>query len=271
MATVGDRPGGAGAADAGDGAGRIPTNLRLLLILEALTQAGRPMTATELGRGVGLAKQTANRLCRTLEEEGWLMREDAHGRYVSAPRARRLGAGLSLVGRDRAAARRVVMSDLARTTGETVNYVVPGEAGMRYLDRVETDWAFRVQLPVGTEVPFHCTASGKCYLASLPPARRRALVGALELEAHTDRTITEPAALLAELEDVARRGHATDDGEFMEGMIAIAVPVLDAQGRFAAALAAHGPAQRLDLAAAEARRPAMADGAARLGAALFGD
>ena len=41
-----------------------------------------------------------------------------------------------------------------------------------FADRVETDWPFRVLLPVGTHVPFHCTASGKTYLASLPAANR---------------------------------------------------------------------------------------------------
>ena len=258
-------------ADGGDaeGSGRIPTNLRLLLLLEALVAAGRPMSATDLGRAVGLAKQTASRLCQTLEAEGWLARDDADGRYLPAPRARRMGAGLTAAGRDRAAARRAVLSDVARRTRETVNYVVPGDAGMRYLDRVETDWPFRVQLPVGTEVPLHCTASGKCWLASLPPARRRALVGALKLDARTDRTLTTPEALLEELDRVAAEGHALDVGEFFDDMVAIAVPVLDAEGRFSAALATHGPASRIDADAARALRGVMVDGAARLSAALF--
>ena len=69
-------------------------------------------------------------------------------------------------------ARRQILEELAARVGETVNFVVPAESGMSYLYRVETDWALRVQLPIGTHVPFHCTASGKTFMASLPEARR---------------------------------------------------------------------------------------------------
>ena len=40
---------------------------------------------------------------------------------------------------------------------------------------------------------------------------------------------------------------AIDDEEFMDGMRAIAVPVNDNNGRFVAALAFHGPSQRLSI------------------------
>ena len=254
-------------ADGPEGAdARIPTNLRLLLLLEEMGRAGEPRTPTELGRAVGLAKQTAHRLCRTLEAEGFVQRGDADGRLVPAPRARAMAEALGLAARDRRAARRAVLSEVARATGETVNLVVPGEGGMRYLDRVETDWPFRVQLPVGTEVPFHCTASGKCFLASLSPRVREATVGALDLHAHTDRTTTGAEALLRELAEVARDGHAVDEGEFLVGMNALAVPILDAEGRFMAALASHGPEPRFDRAGALATKGALVAGAARLAA-----
>ena len=51
-------------------------------------------------------------------------------------------------------ARHQILQDVAATVGETVNFVVPEDAGMSYFDRVETDWPFRVQLPVGTHVLF---------------------------------------------------------------------------------------------------------------------
>ncbi len=42
----------------------------------------------------------------------------------------------------------------------TCNIATPDRDGMVYIDRVETKWPLRIQLPIGTTVPFHCTASG---------------------------------------------------------------------------------------------------------------
>lgn len=249
---------------------RIPTNLRTLMILEVLGQREEAMTPTEINAQIGLPKQTVHRLCATLEAEGFLAREADGKRFRASRRSRALGAGLVHASWSNIA-RHQVLRGVADEVKETVNFVVPEEGGMRYLDRVETDWSFRIQLPVGTHVPFHCTASGKAYMASLSPRARRGLVGALSLEARTTATITDPDALLAELKQISKRGYAADNEEFMEGMIAVAVPVLDHAGRYVASLAVHGPAMRMSLEDALGRLPVLQTGAARLSRALFGD
>ncbi len=225
---------------------RIATNLRTLLILEVIGRAGEPMTPTEINRSIGLPKQTIHRLCATLVEEGFLAYETSGKRLRAARRGRLLGAGLVHSSRDHILRRQILM-DLAMKTGETINYVVPEDGGMSYLDRVETGWAFRVQLPIGSCVPFHCTASGKTFLASLDARKRKAFSHGLSLEQKTQRTITDPDALLRELATVSKDGFAIDNEEFMEGMVAIAVPVKDEAGRFLAAIACHGPNVRLSL------------------------
>lgn len=246
---------------------RIPTNLRTLLILEVLGKNDHAMTATEINAHLGLPKQTVHRLCATLEAEGFLTRQGTSMRYQAARRLRDLGAGLLFHSRTHIA-RRQILQDVARQVGETVNFAVPEDNGMSYVDRVETDWAFRIQLPIGSHVPFHCTASGKCFLASLPAHEREALVDALTLEAWTPTTHTTPESLRADLARIAARGYALDEEEFMEGMVAIAVPVLDAHNRFIAALAYHGPKQRVSLEQATDRRDVLTSAAQRLGRAL---
>lgn len=253
-------------AETEDG-GRIPTVLRLLRVIEVLAEEGRPLTATEINAHLGLPKQSVHRLCGTLAAEGFLSHDGEGGGLRPGRRLRALAAGV-LHASAFHVARRQILAGLARQVGETVNYVVPGETGMVYRDRIETDWALRIQLPVGSAVPFHCTASGKTFLASLPPPRRRALVRGLSLERHTPGTLTSPAALEAELERIAEQGHAVDAEEFMEGMVALAMPVRDAEGRFVAAVAFHGPVPRLTVESALTLRPVLAETALRLGEAL---
>lgn len=247
---------------------RIPTNLRTLLILETLGRSDRAMTATEINEHLGLPKQTVHRLCATLEENGFLTRQGKSRRFQPSRRLRELGAGLLNNSRLHIA-RHQILLDVAAQVGETVNFVVPEEQGMSYIDRVETDWAFRIQLPIGTHVPFHCTASGKCFMASLGPKARRSFVASLTLDKLTGQTHADMAALLDDLARIADRGFALDDQEFMDGMVAIAVPVLDELGRFIAALAFHGPTQRLSIDSAIQKKDILLDASSRLSDVLF--
>ena len=78
-------------------ANRIPTNLRMLLIFEALATSGRGMTPSELGEEIDLPKPTLHRLCTTLEAEGFLLRDQRNGRLRPARRTRVMAMGLSLI------------------------------------------------------------------------------------------------------------------------------------------------------------------------------
>ena len=84
------------------------------------------------------------------------------------------------------------MNALSSKIGETINLVVPDRLNMIYLDRVETNWPLRIQLPIGTQVPFHCTASGKLYLSTLPSYRLMPIINAGGFKKMAKRTITAP-------------------------------------------------------------------------------
>ncbi len=249
---------------------KIPTSLRTLRILEVIAASETALTPTEINARLGLPKQTAHRLCARLVAEGYIAYVPGGKRLRPARRLRTLAAGLMSASQVHIA-RHQILEDVARQVGETVNFVVPEELGMSYLDRVETGWAFRVQLPVGTSVPFHCTASGKTWLASLPRERRAKVVSALRLEKLSANTITSAPRLLEELEQIAAQGHGIDNEEFVDGMVAIAVPVVDSEGRFLAALAFHGPCMRLDLDKLLEGKPVLLEAARRLSAIMMMD
>lgn len=224
----------------------IPTNLRLLMVLEEMAKVGVPVTPTDINQQLGLPKPTIHRLFSTLEEEGFIQREIDGRSYTPGRRVRELSMGLLSSLRVRTA-RVAVLDALATDIGETCNISVPERDSMVYIDRVETKWPLRIQLPIGTQVPFYCTASGKMYLASLNPAHLGSYVQAAKLSPRTPKTICEPDVLLAEIDKTRERGVSQDDEEFMEGMIALAVPILDIHGRLLSTLSFHAPTQRLSL------------------------
>jgi len=178
-------------------------------------------------------------------EEGFLLYDVSGKRLLPSANLRTIANGL-LASDWHTSAMHQILEKLSHKVKETVNFVIPEHEGMIYRDRVQTNWAFQIHLPVGTHVPFYCTASGKTYLASLTPKNRRRMVESLYLKQLTKTTVCNVETLLRELTQIQKQGFAIDNEEFYDGMIAIAVPVLDPKGRYHGAAAMHGPTLRLD-------------------------
>jgi DNA-binding IclR family transcriptional regulator len=245
------------------GQATIPTTLRTLVILEEIARAGVPVTPTAVNETLGLPKPTIHRLFATLEAEGFIARDIDGRSYTPGRRLRRMSVSVLSSLRVRTA-RLAVLGRLAEEIGETCNIAVPDREGMVYLDRVETKWPLRIQLPVGTEVPFYCTASGKMYLSTLNGAHLERYLSAARFEPHTPATLTDVGRLRAEIAATRARGFAEDAEEFMEGMVAIAVPVRDDRGRMLSSLSFHAPTMRLGLEEARRHAPRLHETAGEL-------
>lgn len=224
----------------------IPTNLRLLSVIEVVASAGVPVTPTDVNAELKLPKPTIHRLFATLEAEGFLQREIDGRTYTVGQRCRKMSLNILSSLRVRTA-RLAVLSRLGEAIGETCNIAVPDREAMVYLDRVETKWPLRIQLPVGTQVPFYCTASGKMYLSTLQDSHLKRYLGATRFHPRTGQTLTDPARIKEEVLATRARGYAQDNEEFMDGMIALAVPIQDDLGRLVSTLSFHAPTQRLTL------------------------
>ncbi|WP_120632067.1 IclR family transcriptional regulator [Ruegeria sp. EL01] len=246
---------------------QIPTNLRLLLILEEVARRGVAVKPSDLIEALGLAKPTIHRLLQTAEAEGFLQR-DLDGRsYGPGPRLRQLSVN-TVSSEHLRTARLAILRGVADEIGETCNLAIPDREGMIYLDRVETKWPLRIQLPVGTQVPFHCTASGKMYLSTLRQNTLEGYLSARKLHPNTDQTLTDPVVLREELKRITQRGYSTDDEEFMPGMAAVAVPVFDENNRLVATLSVHAPTQRHNLGSLVQCLNSLQDGAEKLSGLL---
>ena len=246
---------------------KTPPNIRLLRIVEILSKHGKPISPTELNAELGLPKQSIHRLCNTLIEAGFL--EKSERKLRPSARLLSIASGLGRLGVEHMGCHQI-LQNVSTEFGETVNLVRPEKAGMMYIDRVETNWPFRVLLPIGTHVPFHCTASGKTYLASLPKAKRAAIIASLDLVKLTENTIISVEGLDEEVVQIRHQKFALDRGEFYEGMVAVAVPILDKEARYFGALAVHGPSNRFDINDAVTRLDVLVSGVQKIHDVMFG-
>jgi DNA-binding IclR family transcriptional regulator len=219
---------------------------RSLRLLAQLASGGQVLGVNELAQRLALPKATAHRLCVQLVAGGWLARETDEKRFAIGPALRRLALDTLNHGEQRGL-RHAVLDALVQEVGETCTFTTLDGAEVVYLDRVEARWPLRLTLDVGAHVPLHCSASGKLFLAHMAPARRDARLEQLALSAKTPNTHTNRQALREECEAIRARGYSTDDEEYIVGLMAVAVPVLDDSGQVRAALAVHAPSARMPL------------------------
>ena len=195
------------ARESVDAAG--PSNAeRSFAILEFVASRGSPSTASEIGEALGLPKASVYRLIEALEKAALISTHGISRGFVPGPRLVNLSLGVLLAFAGQKP--RLVLEALVREVGETCNIGALVNNEIVYIDRVEAEhWPLRL-LKAGARVPLHCSAMGKLFLAFLDQERRRGLLERLPLTRHTDRTITEKAALEAELAEIRKEGVALD-------------------------------------------------------------
>jgi DNA-binding IclR family transcriptional regulator len=219
--------------------------LRVLEIIETVASSGHPMTAAELSKQLDIPKATGHRLIQTLEKEGFLQ-TNMRGFVVPGARLHQVALGIIYASRHKAQ-RRAILEGLSGQIRETIGLAIPDGTEMLYFDRVQTNWPLQINLPVGSHTPTWCTASGKLYLSNLPASQRKLMLEKLPMQQFARNTLTDPAELLDELKHVAEQQLAVDNEEFIDGMVAVAVPVKDTQGRLVACLFTHAPVIRSSL------------------------
>lgn len=240
---------------------------RALQIVSALAESGVGLSLADLGLRLGLPKATLHRQCTALLSLGFIARDVDPMRYVVGPALRRLAFNTLNHGHVRALRHRV-LERLVADVNETCNFTTLDGGEVLYLDRVEARWPLRLTLDVGARVPLHCTASGKLFLAFLPRPQAESLLEGNPLPRLSRNTIVDRARLWRECEAIRAQGYAVDREEFIDGLVAVAVPVRDADGAVRAALAMHAPTARLSLEQALARVPRLQKAAEAMRALL---
>jgi DNA-binding IclR family transcriptional regulator len=208
--------------------------------LDLLGLIARGITTLDpLATELGVHKTTVLRLLQTMEQRGFVGR-DSHHRYRIGPAVLAL-ASAALDALDVSGAAGPELRALAAETGQTVHLATYDDGIATYVDKVESRQPLRMYSRIGLPAALHATAVGKVLLGGLDAAERRAVVSGLDFERFTDRTITTPEALLAEVERSVRRGWAQDHEEHETFMNCVGAPVHGPDGRVVAAISISVP------------------------------
>jgi IclR family pca regulon transcriptional regulator len=206
---------------------------RGLEIIQTFGAAAPRQTVSEVAAKTGLTRATTRRFLITLVELGYMISD---GRtFALAPRVLGLGysflSGLgfpdvALPHLERLVAEVDESSEASILDGQDIVYVV----------RVPGTKLMTIAISVGSRMPAHATSMGRVLLAGLPDSELEDYLRVATLKPLLPKTVTEPAALRAEVLRARADGFAIIDQELEEGLLAVAVAIHDRAGRAVAAV-----------------------------------
>lgn len=196
-------------------------------ILRYLSQTGAPETVTNTANALGINTSTCFNIMRTLAAEGVVSFNERSKSYsiglgiVQLAQSALTEGGKIEIVRPlllRIAEDHSVTMTLWRISGSDRNVLISG---------AQNTSTFQVQMQVGQRVPMYIGAFGRVLAYHHKLGQR-------ELMAHFSalRWGNPPsfAEYWADVEKVATRGWAVDDGNFARGVTSVAVPVIDGSG-----------------------------------------
>ena len=231
------------AASEGQRAG-VQSLGRAFGIMEEIARHRDGIGLAELSKRVGLHNSTTFHLVKTMVSLGYVRQLKDSKRYrIGRPLFALAASALDEIEMVNVAT--PVLEELSRQTGESAHFAVRMGDAVVVIARTSGPGAFQLTDRVGVVRPAHCTALGKIILASLRADQLQRFLERVDMKPSTEKSITDTAALLREIDEIRRTGIAFDDGEFNPEVRCVAVPVTDFTGTVIGALGISGPIWRL--------------------------
>jgi DNA-binding IclR family transcriptional regulator len=231
--------------------GAVKSAARVIDIFELLVEHTDGLSLSEICAALAIPKSSGHALLMTLMERGYLREGRRERTYRLGPAIFEIGSAYigstDLVGDGQA-----IVRETARACDETVHLAVLDNADVLYVAKEEGTGSMRMVSAVGKRFPAHGTGVGKMLLSDLDATElARRFPDGMQLAKLTAHTITDRAALRAELAAIHARGYAFDHEESTPGLCCVAAPVYQANGRMAAAMSIAVPSVRFTAARRE--------------------
>jgi len=218
-------------------------------LLAALVDAAQPLSLRDLASRAGMASAEAHPYLVSLIRLGLVQQDSVSGRYELGPFAMQMG----LVGLQRNNPVRVAVpfvDALAEEVGHTLGIAVLGSHGPTMIYIREARYPVHVNMRNGTVMSMLHTATGRVFVAWLPPGVAQHYIERERSDERVLASIGRPVKTAEEVDELAskirRAGMARALGNPLPGIDALSVPVFDHSARLVMALTCLGPASLFD-------------------------
>jgi DNA-binding IclR family transcriptional regulator len=222
---------------------RVPvqSTQRTFTIVETLHEQ-EGATFSDLVSELELPESTVHDYLRSLRTLGYVVKSE--GEYRVGTKFLELG--------DKARKQKKIyrvalpeLVNLAEETGEHASLTIE-ENGLGVLLHIEKgENAVEIGETTGEHLPLTITAPGKAILAHLPEERVGGILDKHGFLKRTESSITSRDALFDQVETIRDRGYATEMGEAVNGVRAMAVPIRSEEETVEGAITVGGPTNRM--------------------------
>ncbi|MDC7125718.1 MAG: IclR family transcriptional regulator [Spirochaetales bacterium] len=220
------------------------TVAKALGLLELLSKH-KELSASQIIEKTEIHRSSAYRLLGTLQQLGYVRKNEHNGVYSLSPKILTLAQSVS-ESKDIKQIANPFIEELQKTTEETVHLAILDNDTLVYLDKRESTKNLRVAMnsKTGNHAPLYCTGIGKVLLTGMPEHQLMEYLKNTKFVKYTQFTVSGIQELLTELDLIKQQGYAEDKEEHEEGVYCIAAPVYDTDKNVVAAFSVSMPAVR---------------------------
>lgn len=202
-------------------------------VLKLIVKENRPLGVTDIARTLSLSKSTTFGILKSLEEEGFLLKDPQSKKFSTGNTLFELSRKI-VRANDVTVAARPHLARLVESVQETVFLGVREEELVRVVDVIEPNRSLKISSQVGTTFGITAGIVGKVFLAHMDKQDAMDILSRKGLRKRTENSIVDMDEYFRELERTRARGYALDTEEYLKGMRAVAALVYS--GRFAVAV-----------------------------------
>jgi DNA-binding IclR family transcriptional regulator len=216
----------------------VPALARAFEILEILSMSSVGLTKMDIARQVKIPYSTAFNLLNTMEQHGYVRKDQGSGRYYLGLKLLSLGniqiKDVSL--RDMAAP---ALEELVRRTGLTAHLAILDRGEAVYIDKKEPEGFLKINSWIGKRNYVHTSAVGKALVAGMDLTQVQHIWDS-GLPKRTPHTVASWKKLKSELAAARKCGYAIDKEEDEIGGRCVAAPIVNGTGLAVAAIGLSG-------------------------------
>jgi IclR family KDG regulon transcriptional repressor len=190
-------------------------------VIKLIVRENAPLGVTDIARSLSLSKSTTFGILKSLEEEGFLVKDGQSKKYSTGNTLFELSKKI-LRTTDVAVTARPLLTKLVVGVDETVFLGVREDDMVKVLDVVEPQKEFKISSSIGTRFGLTVGVFGKIFLSSMEDREVTELLSQKGLRKYTDNSIVDIDQFLREIEKTRTQGYAIDLEEYLKGMRAIA-------------------------------------------------
>ncbi len=214
-----------------------------LRVLAAFSRDRPQMGLRDLVEATGLDQSSVQRFAFTLRALGFLHQDEQTRKYALTPRVLELGFAY-LQTSTLIESATPLLYEANKRCGESLNLTELVGTEVVYVARAPGHHVISVDILLGTRLPAFAAAPGRAFLAFMDRQAALDIINQSDLRKLTPHTEADPVRLVAQLDQIARRGYALAEEQCFVGDISAAVPIFGPAGRPVAALNVSVPSSR---------------------------